>query len=475
MIRSLLVAIAVLGVAIDASAQEWLSESLYEYRHATAPAEATPSPDLRSLALPALGAEEPPCDGAPIEGEFVLDRDIACSVTLGSGATLDLNGFTIEGYVSSSFGSNATIKNGTVLRGGIWGNTFGCSSCTIENVQVIDSVSDAAVLAGYADRITGCFFSGNRVAVDLYWAGSTLIEDSTFENNDTGIYQDRYNSNIISSNVFRANRTGMRLYPYHGLFVSYNTIADNLFVDNEIGLAFTAGFCNGSPPSYGCMSRNTVIGNHFLENRGSGLLFDFSRCAQEHAECENVDASIEDNVFSGNGFEPAVYSPMDDGISVVGPLDVIDGFTFARNVAVSNSDLGIEAPGVTDGGGNRASGNGNPLQCVGVACIPAEKCRDGIDNDGDGLIDFPTDPGCASAASNIENPTCQDGIDNNRNGTIDFDGGASANHGVSLGQLDPQCTTPYAKEKRRACGLGAELALLLPSMWLAARRRRRAS
>jgi hypothetical protein len=38
-------------------------------------------------------------------------------------------------------------------------------------------------------------------------------------------------------------------------------------------------------------------------------------------------------------------------------------------VANGNDDLGIEAvAGVTDGGGNQASGNGNPAQCTGVAC-----------------------------------------------------------------------------------------------------------
>jgi hypothetical protein len=37
--------------------------------------------------------------------------------------------------------------------------------------------------------------------------------------------------------------------------------------------------------------------------------------------------------------------------------------------ANDNGDLGIEAvAGVNDGGGNRASGNGNPAQCTGVAC-----------------------------------------------------------------------------------------------------------
>jgi hypothetical protein len=43
--------------------------------------------------------------------------------------------------------------------------------------------------------------------------------------------------------------------------------------------------------------------------------------------------------------------------------------TLRGNITDDNTDLGIEAvDGVIDGGGNRASGNGDPRQCVGVAC-----------------------------------------------------------------------------------------------------------
>jgi hypothetical protein len=43
--------------------------------------------------------------------------------------------------------------------------------------------------------------------------------------------------------------------------------------------------------------------------------------------------------------------------------------TLTRNQARHNHDLGIEAvEGVIDGGGNRASGNGDPRQCVNVKC-----------------------------------------------------------------------------------------------------------
>jgi large repetitive protein len=59
-----------------------------------------------------------------------------------------------------------------------------------------------------------------------------------------------------------------------------------------------------------------------------------------------------------------VYRFEDDGIDVEAP-----GTTVRRNAATDNGDLGIEAvSGVIDGGGNTASGNGNPLQCTNVFC-----------------------------------------------------------------------------------------------------------
>jgi parallel beta-helix repeat protein len=59
-----------------------------------------------------------------------------------------------------------------------------------------------------------------------------------------------------------------------------------------------------------------------------------------------------------------VFGFADDGIDVEAPGTVI-----RRNNAHDNGDLGIEAvAGVVDGGGNTASGNGNPLECANVFC-----------------------------------------------------------------------------------------------------------
>src|SRR5262249_39650325 len=55
---------------------------------------------------------------------------------------------------------------------------------------------------------------------------------------------------------------------------------------------------------------------------------------------------------------------------------------------------------------------------------------DGADNDGDGLIDYPADPGCSSKLDNTEAgpPACSDGVDNDGDGLVDY-------------PADPGCTS----------------------------------
>ncbi|MCX5737210.1 MAG: hypothetical protein NTZ61_01695 [Proteobacteria bacterium] len=113
------------------------------------------------------------------------------------------------------------------------------------------------------------------------------------------------------------------------------------------------------------------------------------------------------------------------------------------------------------------------------------ECSNGIDDDGDGLIDFDggasanggvslglPDPGCYDGSLiSAETRPCQDAIDNDGDGQIDFDGGASVNHGVPLAAPDPECTQPWRNTERPTiCGLGVELIFAMPL--LAALRRR---
>jgi len=76
-------------------------------------------------------------------------------------------------------------------------------------------------------------------------------------------------------------------------------------------------------------------------------------------------------------------------------------------LVVDNADLGFAQPGE-------------------VSLLPSSFCNDGIDNDGDGLIDYPSDPGCNSTVDNDEYnapppaPQCADGKDNDADGFTDY-------------------------------------------------------
>jgi len=75
------------------------------------------------------------------------------------------------------------------------------------------------------------------------------------------------------------------------------------------------------------------------------------------------------------------------------------------------------------------------------ARLPA--CSDGIDNDCDGLTDWPDDPGCSGPDDDDEHGDleCDDGIDNDHDGRADF------HIGTRCGPGDSKCKSVYGKER----------------------------
>lgn len=60
------------------------------------------------------------------------------------------------------------------------------------------------------------------------------------------------------------------------------------------------------------------------------------------------------------------------------------------------------------------------LLCASPAWAQAPVCNDGIDNDGDGLTDYPEDPNCPFPEYRHEDTNCNDGIDNDGEGQADL-------------------------------------------------------
>ncbi|CAG1009466.1 hypothetical protein MYXO_03871 [Myxococcaceae bacterium] len=129
-----------------------------------------------------------------------------------------------------------------------------------------------------------------------------------------------------------------------------------------------------------------------------------------------------------------------------------------------------------------------------VSPAPVPACTNGVDDDGDGAIDFPADSGCTSATDTDEEFDCLNGLDDDGDGAID-----AADAGCNLSQLgveDPQCQDgidndgdgaidfptdtlcrgawdPDESTNPASCGLlGPELLLVLAALRLRSRAKR---
>ena len=204
-------------------------------------------------------------------------------------------------------------------------------------------------------------------------------------------------------------------------------------------------------------------------------------------------------IRSGSGHY--LMSARDD--VVLGGLTINDGDLFDYDPISGAAFIVLSLDSRTSFGGSDIDAviNGGPLPCSdgldnegdGLADHPTDPgcqaagdfsetgtavCDDGADNDADGLIDYPADPVCVTLDTSNEYGLCQDGVDNDGDGRIDYDGGLSI-YGPGAPELtDPDAScdgAPHKKERKGACGLGFELALVLPVLAALRATRRRAA
>jgi large repetitive protein len=250
---------------------------------------------------------------------------------------------------------------------------------------------------GEAD-ITGTRVTGNTIHNNfgggLFVGGSanaTVVEGNTLYDNPEAAIENNGDQTVIRSNTIDSTFTGG--FSDFGIQVDagaeatrveantitrtwatavddsgYATVVTANVIDGQSTLEFFTGIWAGIVVREEAR-RGRIEGNQVLNNEGGGI------------EVSGDNFVVADNTVTQTGlYEDGIrVEPQAGGTLVEGNLSTRHGddgidvdsraTTVTANVANDNADLGIEAvPGVKDGGGNQASGNGNPAQCVGVVC-----------------------------------------------------------------------------------------------------------
>jgi parallel beta-helix repeat protein len=330
-------------------------------------------------------------NGHTVDGNNVLFEpcpvDEPCNTGIANSGIRDGRPFNGQGF------SGVTIKNGTVrefAEGGVYiTNTTdnrvlritthtlpapdetdgihlrGCMHCAVKGSTASGASAGLVVERSNDVQVTNSALRDNSFA-GLIVALSEDVEVTgnsvTGTTDGDGIVVFGGSDLLFAHNVAWGNGGGLGIQGSRQIRIEKNSLHDNGFVgvyvydsdDNVIDQNYVARNGDGAEGGIHLLpgddpdatsDRNVVSNNTLIGNIGDGLL---------------VDARVTAALVRGN----RATQNTDDGLDLDEPST-----TVAKNAANDNHDLGIEGvPGVTDGGGNRAKGNGNPLQCMNIFC-----------------------------------------------------------------------------------------------------------
>ena len=300
---------------------------------------------VTALSSTAGAANGPLACGDVVTENVTLERSLtgcASGITVGaSGITIDLNGHSIAGSgagegvgIEAAGQTSVTIKNGTVRNFQTGVRLLGSSSSTIENL-VVRSTQDGIVVSG---------------------EGNEILENKVVDSG-TGITVFTSVSARVVGNKLH-DLAGVGLLCRGGGGQTDVLIARNRSARNEVGVVLE--FCAASLVDNDA-SENRRFG--IFRTRSSGLLLRNTANRNGAAGIVSDDSHglIHDNVTNANGGSGLVIA---DVLPDHGPLHTVTGHTAKRNAG-----LGIDTlAGVIDGGGNVAKHNGDPRECVTIAC-----------------------------------------------------------------------------------------------------------
>jgi parallel beta-helix repeat protein len=315
--------------------------------------------------------------GVTITDGHITEFDLGVGLTGSTGNTI--NSLTVNG----------NQRRGIQLADGSNGNRIE------RNIANHNSRSGIALLDSAHNLITGNTSDGNLLTgIFVVSSSQNRITHNLVAHTGGIALTGGSNRNVIDDNdIADFPEFGIEINVADGNVVTHNRVRDmaggigiggddNVITGNTIS-GFAACEGCGIGVQMGAGSNNLIAGNRVTGQARYGIEVD----GFGGEEMPSVGTVIRDNIVRASGvgigigieFAGPVRNTLvegnvtigsaGDGIFVAGPPTGTESTTVTRNVANHNGDFGIEAlPGVIDGGGNHAAGNGNPLECLNVSC-----------------------------------------------------------------------------------------------------------
>jgi parallel beta-helix repeat protein len=350
--------------------------------------------------------------GDTITVDTTLDSDLTgCrsnGIVIGAdGITLDLNGHTISGDgklvrrcprrqicdfgIANDGHDGVTIRNGSVREFAVGGYVGRARENRVLDISSSQNTFFGFVVFRSAQILVRGSSGSRNIAPEgdgmgLFESHDVRIVDNSFRRNPgPGIHVQASNDNLIKGNLISHSAPGISFGgEKRADRADRNQVRGNRFVGNAAGVLLGRGNRNVIANNRFSRDRdgiaienasgNRVARNVILDARKNGIYLGLNE-----PPIGGVDNVVRGNVVRRSGEDGFKVRSKDHHSLLKGNLarrSGDDGFDIessstklVRNRAVGNDALGIEAvEGVGDGGGNRATGNGDPRQCVNVGC-----------------------------------------------------------------------------------------------------------
>jgi hypothetical protein len=278
------------------------------------------------------------------------------------GQTWESHGFDITGS-HNTLSDNASLGlGGVAVRGG--------RNAVTHNV-LVDAEFGGLSVYGPRNLIAGNSVQGGESTTFVSGPGNVIRENQLHGGSagsagpSLGVHGDCRNVRVEGNTV----REGMTVGACQNARIEDNSLhagmdihggSGNTIRQNTVSGAEAGGAEVGNGIGVYGGSGNSIEKNTISDADLSGIFVgEHPYVSGDHS----VGTTVRGNLVTRSGFD-SYAGHNDDGIHVDDP-----GTLIGDNTANDNFDYGIQAvPGVIDGGGNTASGNGNPLQCLNVVC-----------------------------------------------------------------------------------------------------------